>query len=154
MERLWTPEQYRTYVLVHDEPTTVASVGTRYADPCHWQTTATTVGPSVDALVAALVNQMRGSTVTPVAVTIDGFSGKEIDLVMPTVYACDGGLYKRWTDSAGGDRYNQGPTQHDLLDILDVGGRTLVIDRVFYPVTSANDRAELLAIFNSLRITP
>ena len=68
--------------------------------------------------------------------------------------ACDGGQYKTWTDTAGGDRYNQGPGQHDLLDILDVNGQTLVIDRVFWPANTAADRAELQAIFDSIKITP
>jgi hypothetical protein len=59
------------------------AIATVYGDPCHWQTTGGSVGPTVDALVAALVAQKRGSTVTPVAVTIDGFSGKQIDLMVP-----------------------------------------------------------------------
>jgi hypothetical protein len=135
-----------------------SQIATVYRDPCKWQTSATSVaGPTVDALVAALVAQTRGAIVTPADVTIDGFRGKEIDLMVPvdvTVTACDGGQYKAWTDSAGGDRYNQGPGQHDRLDILDVGGRTLVIDRVYYAATTAADRAELQALFDSIRITP
>ena len=94
---------------------------------------------------------------TPVDVTIDGFHGKQIDLMVPlnvTVTACDGGQYKSFTAANGGDRYNQGPGQHDLLDILDVNGKTLVIDRVFYPANTAADRAELQAIVDSIRITP
>ncbi len=53
------------------------------------------VGPTVDALVAALVAQKRGATVTPVDVTIDGFRGKQIDLMVPLavkIAACDGGI--------------------------------------------------------------
>jgi hypothetical protein len=133
------------------------NIATVYNDPCHWQTTAVSVGPTVDALVAALVAQKRGSTVTPVAVTIDGFHGKQIDLMVPlnvTVTACDGGEYKSWTQGDGGDRYNQGAGQHDLLDILDVNGTTLVIDRVFYPANTAADLAELKAIGDSITITP
>ena len=130
---------------------------TVYNDPCHWQTTAASVGPTVDNLVAALVAQKRGSKVTPVDVTIDGFHGKQIDLMVPlnvTVTACDVGQYKSWTDSGGGDRYNQGPGQHDLLDILDVNGKTVAIQRSFYPANTAADRAELQAILDSVRITP
>jgi len=132
-------------------------IATVYNDPCHWQTTAAPVGPTVDALVAAFVAQKRGSTVTPVAVTIDGFSGKQIDLMVPLDVAlgsCDGGQYKTWTDPSGGDRFNQGPGQHDLLDILDVNGQTLVIQRSFYPANTAADLAELQAIVDSIKITP
>jgi hypothetical protein len=150
-----------------------SNIGTVYADPCHWQTTGVSnvTFPTVDALVAALVAQKRSTTASPVDVTVDGFQGKEIDLTVPLsititpggtnaegdsgmVSGCDGGVYKGWTDTSGGDRYNQGPGQHDLLDILDVNGRTLVIDRVFYAATSAADRAELQAIFDSMKITP
>ena len=115
------------------------------------------VGPKVDDLVAALAAQKRASTVTPVAVTIDGFSGKQIDLVVPldvNFADCDGGEYHSWSDPTGGDRYNQGPGQHDLLDILDVNGRTLVILRAYSPATSAADLAEQQAIVDSIHITP
>ena len=77
---------------------------TVYNDPCHWQTTAASVGPTVDNLVAALVAQKRGLVVTPTDVTIDGFHGKQIDLMVPlnvTITACDGGQYKSWTDTTG-----------------------------------------------------
>ena len=133
-------------------------IATVYNDPCHWQTTAASVGPTVADVVAALVNQKRGrSAVTPVDVRIDGFRGKEVDLVVPlnvTIPACDDAQYKTWTASDGGDRYNQGPGQHDLLDILDVNGKTLVIDRVFYPANTAADLADLKAIVDSIKITP
>jgi hypothetical protein len=132
-------------------------IATIYHDPCHWQTTAASVGPTVDDLVAALVAQKRGSIVTPVDVTIDGFRGKQIDLMVPLdvkFAACDGGVYKLWTDTSGGDRFNQGPGQHDLLDVLDVNGRTLVIHTTFYPANTAADRAELQAIVDSIKITP
>lgn len=134
-----------------------ASIATVYNDPCHWQTTAVSVGPTVDALVTALVAQKRGSIVTPVDVTIDGFHGKQIDLMVPlnvTVKNCDGGQYKSWTETSRGDRYNQGPGQHDLLDILDVNGRTVAIQQSFYPANTAADRAELQAIVDSIKITP
>jgi len=133
------------------------NIATVYRDPCHWRTTGASVGPTVDALVAALVAQKRSSTVTPVDVTIDGFSGKQIDLMVPldvNVAACDGGQYKLWTDSGNGDRYNQGPGQHDLFDVLDVNGQALGIDRAFYEANSAADRAELQTIVDSIRVTP
>lgn len=145
-------------------------IDTVYSDPCHWKTTAVKIGPTVDNLVAALVGQQRGSTVTPVDVTIDGFPGKEIDLMVPLdvkaspgvnedggsdfITGCDGGVYKSWTDASGGDRYNQGPGQHDLLDILDVNGQTRVINRVFWQANTAADRAELQSIIDSIKITP
>jgi hypothetical protein len=128
-----------------------------YKDPCHWKTTSAPVGPTVDALVAAFVAQKRGATVTPIDVTIDGFKGKQIDLMVPLaekIASCDGGEYHSSGDGHGGDRYNQGPGQHDLLDILDVSGKTLTIQRSFYPANTPADMAELQAIFDSIKITP
>ena len=132
-------------------------IATVYGDPCHWQTTAHSVGPTVDNVVAALVAQTRGASVTPLDVTIDGFGGKQVDLMVPldvSIAACDAGTYKSWTDTTGGDRYNQGAGQHDLVDVLDVNGQTRVILRIFYPANTAADLAELKAIFDSIRITP
>ena len=132
-------------------------ISTVYADPCRWQTTGTTVGSTVDDVVAAFVAQQRGTTVAPADVTVDGISGKQLELVVPvdvTLADCDGGMYKAWTDSSGGDRYNQGPGQHDIIDILDVNGQILVASTSHGPETTAADLAELHAIVDSVRITP
>lgn len=132
----------------------IASV---YSDPCHWRTTRALIGPTVNDLVAAFVAQKRGSTVAPVNVTVDGFRGKQIDLEVPLDIKfgdCDRGEYHSWKDADGGEQYNQGPGQHDLLQILDVNGRTLVIKESFYPDNTPADRAELQAIVKSIKITP
>lgn len=134
-----------------------------YGDPCHSQTTGRYVGSTVDSLVAAFVAQKRSTPVTPVDVTIGGFSGKEIDLMVPldikfdgpsSASQCDGGQYLAWGDGTGGGRWNQGPGQHDLLDILDVNGKTTVIQRSFYPANTTADLAELQAIVDSITIAP
>ena len=126
-----------------------------YEDPCYSTTTpATTIGPTVDDLVAALKAQNRGATATAVDVSIDGYRGKRIDLMVPLDVnpgRCEGGLYLSWLDSVGGQRYNQAPGQHDELYILDVNGHRLVINTVFYAVS---DKAEIAAILASARITP
>ena len=150
-----------------DQPNGLAfttwQIATVYADPCHWRTTADALGPTVDDLVTALAAQKRGATVTPTDVTIDGFAGKQVDLMVPldvtfsapsVASGCDGDQYKTWTDTSGGDRYNQGPGQHDLLDVLDLGGRTFVIQRTFYAANTTADLAELQAILDSTKITP
>jgi hypothetical protein len=134
------------------------NIGTVYGDPCHADNSSWSPnGLTVDALVAALVAQKRGSPVTPTNVTIDDFAAKQIDLMVPldvNIAACDRGSYTAWTDTTGGDRFNQGPGQHDLLDILSVNGQTLAIQRSFYPANTAADLAELQAIVDSIKITP
>jgi hypothetical protein len=69
---------------------------------------------------------------------------------------CSDGKFLRWTTDPdlqpGGGRYNQGPGQFDRLWILDVEGVRLVVSASFYPETSAEDRAELWQIVESVRI--
>ena len=51
------------------------NIGTVYNDPCHAGSPSPgPTGLTVDALVAAFVAQKRGSPVTPVDVTVDGFA--------------------------------------------------------------------------------
>jgi hypothetical protein len=134
------------------------NIATVYTDPCRWRTTAVSVGPTVDAVVAALVAQKQSSKPTLTDVTIDGFKGKELDLMVPldvVIANCDQGQYTEFTEAPpGGDRYNQAPGQHDLLDIFAANGQTLVIKRSYYPANTPADLAELKAIFDSIRITP
>ena len=126
-----------------------------YEDPCHSTTVPpTTIGPTVDDLVAALKAQKRGATATAVDVTIDGYHGKRIDLMVPVNVnpgLCEGGQYLSWLDSVGGQRYNQAPGQHDELYILDVSGHRLVINTSFY---ATSDKAEITGILDTARITP
>ena len=129
-----------------------------YADPCRWQGTLLDppVGPRVDDLVAALANQPRRHASTPTEVAVDGFAGKQIELTVPASTAdCHEGEFRSWTEQppVGGASYHM-PSEHDLLWIVDVDGDRLVIDAEFLPGTSAQDRAELLQVVNSVRIDP
>jgi hypothetical protein len=127
-----------------------------YNDPCHWKTT--TVGVrTVDAAVAAFVAGKHGAPVTPVDITISGFHGKQVDLMVPLdvdMSKCDDGIYRMFTLSDGAERYNQGPGQHDILDILDVNGEILVIKLSYWRANTPADLAELRAIGDSIKITP
>ncbi len=130
-----------------------------YADPCRKNSMPlVSIGPSVDDLVAAFAGQRRnGERLTPVDTTVGGFSGREIDLMVPStvnISKCEGGQYSSWLDPAGNQRVNQGAGQHDLLDILDVDGQTLAIGRSFYPANTAADRTELQKIIDSVKIAP
>ena len=89
-----------------------SKIATVYHDPCAWSTTGASIGRTVDNLVAALVAQKRGLTVTPVDVTIDGFRGKQIDLMVPldvTVTACDGGSTSRGRTRPGATATTRDP---------------------------------------------
>lgn len=129
-----------------------------FADPCRWSGTLLDppVGPRVDDLVVALAN-LRGRHVsTPTEVRVDGFAGKQIELTVPAEINpadCDGGEFRTWTEQllVGGVVYHS-PGEHNLLWIVDVDGDRLVIATAFFPETSAQDRAELLQVVESVQI--
>jgi hypothetical protein len=123
-----------------------------YSNPCHWKTSAIVppVGPTVDDLANALAAQeMRGDAL-PTEVTIGGFSGKLVEMSVPTdidFADCDDGYFYSW---AG--RYHQGPGQIDDVYILDVNGERQVLIAHHMPGVSAADLAEQQAILDSIDI--
>jgi len=125
-----------------------------YADPCHWKTSAIEppVGQTVDDLANALAAQaMRGEAV-PTDVTIDGYSGKALEMSVPTdinLADCDDGEFRSW---AG--RFHQGPGQIDRVYILDVDGTRQVLIAHHMPGDSEADLAEQQAIVDSIDILP
>jgi len=125
---------------------------TVYLDPCQWADGAIEppVGPTVDDLANALASQpLRGDPV-PIDVTVDGYSGKMIEMTVPAdidFADCDGGEFRSWLG-----RYHQGPGQVDQLYILDVEGQRVVIYTSYMPGTSEAERAEREAIVDSIRL--
>jgi hypothetical protein len=133
-------------------------IATIYADPCHWQQGIINIDrPGVSQFVAAFEAQKRASKVTPVAVSIGGFNGQELDLVVPVgtdIGACDGGEYKAWTESPGvNGEVESTPGRHELIDIVSVSGQTMTILRDFPSVTPPAALAELRLIVGSIRVT-
>jgi hypothetical protein len=127
-----------------------------FGDPCRWSTTTPKVPAStVDEMVAALTAQKSRDASAPVAITLDGYSGKRITLHVPddaTFSTCDSGQFASWTSSPNGEpeRYHQGPGQIDEVTILDVSGKLMVFDAAYYKGTPAGDLAELHAIVDSM----
>ena len=112
-----------------------------------------TVGPSVDDLANAFAEQTAYETTMPTDVTLDGYSGKRIDLQLPSdiEYAdpsCSFGGYFIWDGSI----FAQGPDNRWHLWILDVDGTRVVILAQDFPTTAADDQAELIAIVESIQI--
>jgi hypothetical protein len=72
--------------------------GWLYRDPCHSSaTTAIKVGPSVDDFANALANHPKLDATTPVPVSLAGYSGKYMDLQIPSdISACGDGEYWPW----------------------------------------------------------
>lgn len=144
-----------------------------YANSCHWLGPRIHSGSTVEELVAALVRQPSRNATRPVAVTLGGYTGKYLEWSVPTdidFSSCDRGAgdttgnFESWTgdglwdapwDPSGEtDRYEQGPGQVDRLWIFDVEGRRLVIDASYMPGATAQDKADVQQVVDTIRFEP
>jgi hypothetical protein len=108
------------------------------------------VGPSVDDFADALAQHPLLDVTNPVAVTLGGYSGKYVDLQLPSdLTGCETN-YRPWEPGI----YAQGPSHRWHLWILDVDGVRLVVQATDYAGTSAQHQAELAAIVDSIQIEP
>ncbi len=108
------------------------------------------VGPSVDDFANALADHPLLDATDPVPVTLGGYSGKYVDLQLPAdLTRCDVGYYP-WEPGI----YAQGPSHRWHLWILDVDGIRVVAAAMDYAGTSAQHRAELDSIVQSIQIEP
>lgn len=124
-----------------------------YSDPCHGSSgpADVPVGPTVDELAIALGAQTAYAATSPTDVTLGGYSGKLMDLQLPSdVASCDRGEFTPWSGSI----YAQGADNRWRLWILDVEGDRLIIVATDFAATSAADRAEQQAIVDSIQIQP
>jgi hypothetical protein len=127
------------------------------------------IGPTVDDLAAALT-QLVPFVVTspPTDVTIQGYQGKHLALVVPDLEVSGGARNRRYTGCEsgnlnswiapllGGSYYGYGadPGHTEAFWILDVDGTRLVIETNESPDSPPQDLAERQAIFDSIRIEP
>ena len=144
-----------------------------YRDPCRWDTEGTglatrgdiAVGPTAADLANALADQTAYTSTTPVDATLAGYTGKSMDLVLPSdvdFSTCDvhrgqtTGVYLIWsTPEAGLDNlFAQGPGEHRRLWILDVEGERIIVFHIFDAAETDANMAEAQAIVDSLEITP
>jgi len=136
-----------------------------HSDPCHWDWNHTghpdigdvKVGPSVDDLVAALRANTYYTSTAAKPVTIDGFSGQELELQMPSgSYAhCD----KDDPNDPGGHvfpfsggLYTQGPANRWHLYILDINGTRLIAVILSYAKTPQKDVDLAQNIVQTMRV--
>jgi len=134
------------------------TVGNVYTEPCRWHGALLDppIDSSVDGLVAGLADQDSRRPSAPTDVTLDGFTGKYMELSVPSrvhLAECNDGQFRTWLDPMGGARYLE-PGQHDLLWIVDVDGDRLVIDSALAPDTTPQDRADRIQMVESIQIEP
>jgi hypothetical protein len=149
-----------------------------YTDPCHWDAAGAfpqpgdiAVGPTVDDLVAALRANRAYVASAPADVTVDGYSGRQLELQLPSdvdIATCgsvmgSAGLLV-WSPplDAQGEPVNGGAMAGPLalgpgsrwnLRILDVEGTRIIILVGDYAGTPSADQAAAQAIVDSIQIT-
>jgi hypothetical protein len=150
----------KTPVSVSGSDTGVAlwDVGYSFADACNWIGTRSPVS-SADELVATLAGELGLRPSPPSDVAVSGFAGTYMELTVPAqtkLDRCSAGRMQAWALTGDGSDYvwlnNAG--QHDLLWILEVDGLPLVIDAFLAADASAQDRAELVQMVESIQIDP
>jgi hypothetical protein len=127
-----------------------------YPTPCKWKgKPMVDPGPDVNGLASALAAQPHRNATAPTDIELGGFEGKYLELSVPSgvnFADCDEGYFESWTANGwGSDRYQQRPGQVDRLWILDVDGERLVIDASTLSDATAEDRAELERVVDSIR---
>jgi hypothetical protein len=142
---------------------TEAAVGTMaiseiYADACQWRGTALgrSAVSSGDEAAAALASQHGLRVSIPTDVAVDGYAGTYMERRVPArtdVSDCDGGEFRVYLSPGFGSRLLK-PGQLQRLWILDLGGVPFVIEALLDAGTSAQVRAELLQMVESIQIDP
>jgi len=114
-------------------------------------------GGSTDGLVDLLVNQAGFRSTAPTDVVVDGFAGTYMERTLSARTVPDDCVTHRfmvWRTRGNGKRWLAHAGQHDLLWILDVDGAPLVIDAAVDADASAQDRAEVIRMVDSIQIDP
>jgi hypothetical protein len=126
------------------------------------------VGPTVDDMATALAALSPFAlTKPPSDVTIDGFSGKHLELTVPELALERSGDGNTFTDCTDGELWSwigaplsfayhgySHPGQVEEFWLLDVDGTRLMIVAGTSPGSSEGDIAELHSILDSIDIVP
>lgn len=137
-----------------------------YADACQSEGTLTEVGPTVDDLVAALVDQPDSDATTPTDIEVGGYPAKFITMSVPAdldTSTCrhPEQLIQVWANPEETD-YFAIPTAVDnpvadpvnSVYIVDVNGERVVILAGYTTESTAADIAELESIIASIHFEP
>jgi hypothetical protein len=123
-----------------------------YSDPCHGNSgpADVPVGPTVEEFANALAEQTAYEATAPTDVSLGGYSGKHLELQLPSdVDSCENG-FTPWDGSI----HAQGPDNRWQVWIVDVDGERVIIVSQDYAGTSAERSAEQQAIVDSIRFQP
>lgn len=130
-------------------------VGNLFADPCALEQHMLDppVGPAVQDLADALANVLAYRASAPQPAVLSGYSGQRMTMDLD-LFACPVTQADLWRTPSGWARNAQGEQERITIWILDVDGVRLVINAVAYAGISAEARAELDEVVDSIRIRP
>ena len=157
----WTVQYGHTYLKHSDAPDELGFyavvVDAIYADACEGDGELMEVGPSVDDLAAALLQQPGPMASGPVDTTLGGYPASRIDLTVPERFdlkACRlGGLGLQIWYSPPADKYFVLlPDGIASVYIVNVDGQRQVFLTQYRSATSDEDLRELQAILDSIHI--
>ena len=146
----------------------VWDVGEVPRNPCHWQSTSSDPGPTVDDLVNAFTAQRFRHPTVPTDVMLGGYPGRSLTWSVPDDWVVTGDAdfegcdvepsnghkdFVSWFGNGEGERFQQDAGQIDMLWVLDVNGQRLLVDATYPPHTTGANRAELMRIVESLEFT-
>jgi hypothetical protein len=130
-----------------------------YVDPCDYGKGLLNPkpGPTVDDLVAALTAMPGVQATASTDATLGGYAAKQLTFTAPDDFAActvsPDGYAAVWRLPLGAD-YAMGPAQHDRIWVLDVGGQRIVVVAPDHPGQTAQDKAEVQGILDSIRLAP
>ena len=162
----WTvADGWSAYKLGADSMATVGvnfdQIANVYADGCQWVQLDPPLGPTVDDLVQAWTNLPGFAATAALDVTVDGYTGKQIEFTLPEYNKDDCrathfGLWYAGPDPLPGvippGFWAQGPDQRTKQWILDVDGTRLVITANSLSSASPQDLADLEEAVASIQI--
>lgn len=128
----------------------VWKITNRYVDGCAPDAVLSPApGPGIDELLSALGNQPGITTGSATQVTVDGYSGKSIELTVTVdIATCIGGFFP-WLE-----KFVQGNNERLRVYALDVEGFRLTFFLRIPEQTTPSDLAELEGIIDSVDIEP
>jgi hypothetical protein len=145
-----------------------ASVSNIYSRGCGMTPLDPPVGPTVDDLVTAWANVPELAATTPVDITVDGYTGKKIELTLPDFDypSCNLGGWFRFGlwygaeadhgpapgDTIRAENARPSPNRHFQMLVLDVDGTRFLIAASADPNTPPQDRVALEELLASIQI--
>ena len=156
----WTHESFGGY-RGSSEPGPPAGIGhfvslidNTFNDPCLHVPRNPKVGPTAADAAAALGAIPDITATRPVPATIAGFDATYIELAIPASLPCAPKEFYLWQDSPDGHFWVQGLNETVRVWILEVRGQRVAIATRSWPGTSAEAKAELQGILDSIVFDP